>query len=263
MPDNPNDIFSLIMAFVPCLFVAACFVGMVVLILVVFYLFIKKSRSISTQAAQDLSQSRDEFFAEVTPQLLRWETAALVDLSAYLEYSSHTGIGHVHARGKVKSIGQPGAPGWLAFDLRIENRKGDMVLKSAASDWQLQFLGVTAKETPVEVDRMPWGTIQQAPKEVLLLAYDKRPVGRYRQHQFLGGLVGLTKYAQTPYFGPVDLNGRFLAELNCNPILLKPLVGNFFPPRLVRNLADNLTAEEEEWLVALVGWEILYRIVTR
>ncbi len=263
MPDDPNNLLTLILAISPCLVITIFFVGIAALLFGVFFLFFKKSRAISTQVAQDLSQSGDEYFAEVTPQLLPWEATALADLSAYLEYSSHAGRGRVHARGKVKSLSRPDAPGWLAFDLRIENFKGAMILKSAECDWQLQFLGLTAKETPVEVDGVPLGSIQQARQEVLLLSPDDRPIGCYRQYQLLGGLGGLTKRAQTPYFGPVELNGRFLAELNRNPILLKPLTGKALPPPLVKNLAANLTAEKEQWLVALVGWEILYRIVTR
>jgi hypothetical protein len=263
MPDHPNNLLNLILAIAPCLVMAVCFVGIAALFFGVVFLFFKKSRAISTQAAQDLSQSSDEYFAEVTPQLLPWEATAPADLSAYLEYSSHAGRGRVHARGKVKSLSRPDAPGWLAFDLHIENFKGTMILKSAECDWQLQFLGLTAKETPVEVNGVPLGSIQQAREEILLLSADDRAIGRYRQHQLLGGLGGLTKYAQTPYFGPVELSGRCLAELNRNPILLKPLIGNASPPPLVKNLAANLTAEEEQWLVALVGWEILYRIVTR
>ena len=261
MPD-PNTLLNLIVTLAPCLVSAVCFVGIAVLVLGVIFLFFRKFRSVSTQVAQDLSQSDDEFFAEVVPQLLPWEATALADLSAYLEYSRHASPGRVHARGKVKSLSRPDSPGWLAFDLRIEKFKGAMILKSAECDWQLQFLGLTAKEVPVEVNGAPLGTIQEAQKEILLLSTDRRPIGRYKQRQLLGGIGGLTKYAQNPYFGPVELKERSLAELNRNPILLKPLIGNASPPPLVKNLAANLTAEEEQWLVSLVGWEILYRIVT-
>jgi hypothetical protein len=263
MSDNPSVLFNLILLIGSCLVGAVCFVGIAGLFFGVIALFIKKSRAISTQVSQDLSQSGDEYFAEVGPRLLPWEASAPGDFSAYLEYSSRAGRGRVFARGKVKSLTRPEAPGWLAFDLRIEGFKGVMILKSAESDWQLQFLGLTARKTPVEVEGVPLGSIQQAHKEVLLLSPDDQPIGRYQQHQLLGGLGGLTKWAQTPYFGSVALHGRSVADLNRNPILLKPRTGNAPPPPLVKNLAAFPTAEEEQWLVALVGWEILYRIVTR
>ena len=264
MSEGPNTLLTLLLAFVPCLVVPVCFVGLVALILGGIFLFSKKYRAISTQVTQDLNQASDDFFAEITPQLLPWQTEALADLSAYLEYSSRAWWGRVDARGKIKSISQPDAPGWLAFDLHIKNFKGRMILKSATRSWQLQFLGLTKKEVPVEVDGEPLGTIQNARKEILLLSPDGQTTGHYRRHQLLGGFVNLTSYAQTPYFGPVELNGRQVADLNRNPILLKPLVGSKTPPPpLIKNLAFDLTPEGETWLVALVGWEIMYRIVTQ
>jgi hypothetical protein len=263
MPDYPTMVLNIFLLIAPFLFAATCFIGIVVLFFGVIFLFVKKHRGISTKVAQDLSQSSEEYFAEVRPQLLPWKVTAPTDFSAYLEYSSHAGRGRVYARGKVKSIDDPDAAGWLAFDLSIEKFRGRLMLKSGECCWQLKFMGLTARETPVEVESVLLGIIKQAQQEVLLLSPEKRPVGRYLQHQLLGGLGGLTKFTQTPYWGSVEINGRSLAELNRNPILLKPLTGNASPPPLVKNLVANLTVEEERWLVALVGWEILYRTVTR
>ena len=138
-----------------------------------------------------------------------------------------------------------------------------MFLKSTSRSWQLHFLGVKSRETPVDLDGIAFGLIQDRTEEIMLLSPDKQPVGVYRQHKLLSGHGGLTNWAQTPYFGGVELNGRYLGELNRNPILLKTLVGEATAVPLVRDLAAGLNAEEEAWLVALVGWEILYRMVTR
>ena len=263
MPDSAIALLNLILVTAPFLIMTVCFLGFAALFFVVIYFFFKKSRSISTQVTQDLSQTSQDFFADMTSQLIPWETKALSDLSAYLEYSSRTRPGRINARGRIKSLDQPDASGWLAFELRIENFKGTLTLKSTQSDWQLNFLGLTARETQVEVEGLPLGTIQQALKTVLLLSSDNRQIGTYHQHRLLGGIGGLTNYAQTPYFGSVTLFGLFLAELNRNPILLKPLIGDKIAPPLVKDVIMDLTREGENWLVALVGWEILYRIVTK
>jgi hypothetical protein len=262
MPISPNDLPSLLLIIGSCLFVTVLFVGMMAVGLGLFFLFFKTTRAISTRVRQDLSQSSAEYFAESAPQLLPWQATALADLSACLEYSSFAKFGRLHARGKVKSLTQPDAFGWLVFDLLIENFKGVMILKSTEYCWQLGFLGLMAKEIPVDVNGVPLGSIQQTGQGILLVTADGQAIGNYQQHRLLGGLGGLTEYAQKPYFGPIELNGRPIAQLNRNPILLKSLIGKTSPP-LVKNLAADLTAEEVQWLMALVGWEILYRIEAR
>lgn len=228
---------------------------------VIFFLkfFNKQWSAVNT----GLQQPAGEYLAETAAKLLPWTPQTLADLSAYLDYVSRAGLGNLHARGTVKSLSRPDETGWLAFELQLKHLKGAMILKSAQKRWQLKFLGATSRETPVEVDGEPLGTIQSIRKEILLLDPNGQTIGRYQRRQLLGGLGGLTEYAQTPYFGSVELNGRTLAELNRNPVLRQPLVGEKTPSPLVKDPASDLTPEEETWLVALVGWEIMYRIVTK
>jgi hypothetical protein len=266
MPEDLTIWLTLLASFaVGCL----GFVLMGAVFLGVFFFFIKAFTGVSSKASRELSQPAEKYFAEITPQLLPWTSEALADLSAYLAYSRRGRRGKLHARGVVKSLSQPDSAGRLAFDLQIQRAKGTMlqwegamILKSDSRAWRLRFLGLTHKETPVEIDGTPLGTIQDRGKEILLLDPDSQPVGCYRQYQLVGGIGGLTKYAQTPCFGPLELHQRHIADLNRNPLLLRPLIGGEPAPPLVTNLASDLRADEAQWLVALVGWEILYRIVT-
>jgi hypothetical protein len=261
MPGDLVNLLNLLLALVPVLVFVIAIIGIALLAFLGFSLLIRKSGSISKQVTRDLNGPPDHFFTETTPHLLRWENKAPADLSAFLEFSRHTTPGNIHACGKVMSLSKPDAPGWLAYDLLIEKRKGALVLKSSDCNWRLGFLSLISKETPVEVDGRALGTIRQERNEILLLSPSGTPVGKYLQHQFIGSSFGLSKYAQTPYFGAVELNGHLLGEVNRNPILLKQLVGNPKAHPLVKNLAGELSREDEQWLVALVGWEIMYRIV--
>ncbi|RMF01562.1 MAG: hypothetical protein D6768_10345 [Chloroflexi bacterium] len=258
-----DNLTAILVTLIP--FVLFCLIVFAILAVfagaVIFFLkfFNKQWSAVNT----GLQQPGKAYLAETAANLLPWTPEALADLSAYLDYVSRAGLGNLHARGTVKSLSRPDETGRLVFELQLKRLKGAMTLKSAQKCWQLKFLGLTSKETPVEADGEPLGTIQSIRKEILLLDPNGQTIGRYQRRQLLGGFGGLTEYAQTPYFGPVELNGRVLAELNRNPILLKPLVGNKIPPPLVKDPASDLTPEEETWLVALVGWEIMYRIVTK
>jgi len=263
MSDFVVVIINLLMLFLPCVMFGGVFLLIVVVFVVVLRLFIKQSSAISTKVTQDLSQSSAEFFAETVPQLISWETSALGDLSAVLDYSCRTRRGHIHARGKLKSLQQPNQAGWLVFEMRIDDFKGCILMKSSDSEWELQFLGLRSKETPVAVDGMPLGTIHETYQGILLLSVVDQQVGIYQQHQLLGGIGGLTNYAQHPYFGAVILNGRTIAEINRNPILLKSMIKTAAAPPLVKMHDVQISRDEQDWLAALVAWEILYRIVTK
>jgi len=168
MSDFVIVIINLLMLLLPCLIFGGVFFLILVVFIVILRLFIKKSSAISTKVTQDLSQSSAQFFADIVPQLIPWETSALGDLSAALEYSSRTRRGHIHARGRLKSLKQPGQVGWLAFELRIEDFKGSMLMKSSDCEWELQFLSLTSRETPLMVDGLQLGSIHDTHQGVVL-----------------------------------------------------------------------------------------------
>ena len=261
---------STLCMFIPCLLLGGAFLAGVYLIF--------KRLPIFTRVDQALAQPTEEYLAEVEGRLLPWSAEGLSDLSAYLAYVRHAQIGFLHARGLVKSMRRvEEKKGWLAFDLQLRRSRplsmhleGGMVLKSSLHTWNFRFLGVTSRDTPVEVDGLRLGMLRIRSNGVELLDTMGRTVGLYRRPPVVIR-YSTWRYRRasdpTPRFAPVEMNGRYVAQVNYNPvvqIVLSTIPGDVpAPAPLVQDPAPDLSEDEEMWLIALVGREIMYRIITK
>jgi hypothetical protein len=207
-----------------------------------------------------LQGTAEEHLAAAVPALLPWRTEALADLSSHLEMVGYSALGELHYRGAFKSLSQPQATGWLAFDLHLKRAKGPVMVSTSAHACRLDVEWRTAQVT---VDGQLLGRIQTQGLEVTLLDLENRPIGHYhRQRQRFWNDVNVGRQGFfEPAYGPVMVHDRTLAEINSNPVRSQHLARLDRPlPAMIQNLVPSLTPEEEAWLVALVGLEIYYRI---
>lgn len=229
-----------------------------------FSKFIRRGEPVFQSANRALAEDSGNYFTEAQNQLLPWEPDALHDFAAHLAIEGRRIGPSLHYRGTLKSLKQPETFGWLAFDLQLKFGKGSMKVCTAQSAYQIEIAPNTAK---VRVDGIPLGQIHTRGDEITLLGVDGRPLGRY-QHQrtYLGLRVSVKVYYLRPgYFdptySPVEVGGRQVAEFNNNLILSQHLKFSQKPvPQVYQNLASDISSEELDWLLALLGLEIYYRI---
>lgn len=78
--------------------------------------------SIVRRSRPILEMDPEDFFAETVPELLRWNADAFDDFSSLLVSRYGTNLKRSRVIGTLKSLRDPEATGWLAFDLT--NRVG-------------------------------------------------------------------------------------------------------------------------------------------
>ena len=254
MPEEAIFLVIMVLAFL-------CIAGVIIVILIaVMGGMVWGISRVFSKSGEALQAETGEYFADIVPQLQPWEPDAPTDFSSQLEIAGRSALGKLHYRGVVKSLGQSDLPGWLAFDLQLKFGKGPMLLRTAGHSLHLDFGGIGSRTVLISMNEQPFGAIQEA-AEVGLLDTQERQIGCYKQHRLALG-ASLSDHARNPYYGPVEIAGRALAELNRNPLLHKRLLGDEKVSPFFQNVAPNLTPEEEIWLLALTGWEIYNRIIT-
>ncbi|TFG67268.1 MAG: hypothetical protein E4H27_09210 [Anaerolineales bacterium] len=220
-------------------------------------------------AGKALQGDAKSYLAEQGRVLLPWNENALSDFSANLEINGQQVFNKLHYRGRFKSLSQPDESGWLAFDLNLTTGKGALLAQTAGRNFMLTVNGGILQELTAEVrvDGMPLGQICVQGLQIFLLGVDARPLGQYNHPSKEWRLSAQTSiyYLRPGYFdptySPVEIHGRQVAEFNNNLILSQHLKFLQDPvPALYRNLALNLTSEEQDWLVTLAVFESYLRI---
>ena len=230
-------------------------------IIVVSAIFIfRRFNQINKDAGQRLAADKETFFQRVEPDLLPWQAGAIADLSSKVEYAGRSGLGQSHYRGTIQSLNKPEAA-WLAFDLRINVGKGSLHLRSARYEIRLDFAGLGYKPVQIFENQAPFGTIMEG-NIMQLLDVAGRDWGTYHQHKLAMG-VQPSDYNLKPYYGPVEIDGKKIAELNRNPLLTRRWRSQTDYHPLFRNIAAELNDDQQIWLLALAGWELYNRIAVR
>ena len=70
------------------------------------------------------------------------------------------------------------------------------------------------------------------------------------------------KGSVNPRFGEVKIEGRRVAEVNYNPVTFSYKRQTVSPSLLIQNPAVDLNEDKEIWLLALVGREVMYSLLT-
>jgi hypothetical protein len=256
-----SSIFLGTIVFVICLFVIfmiAVFAGLAWII----------SRVMNTRSHinQALAEDTQAYFERSTAQLYPLSANALTDVSSRLDVNGRAALGNVHYRGQLQSLSQPGR-GYLDFDLQLKFGKGAMRLNTTQHALQLDFAGIGARQVQAAASGQPFGlilTTSSMKTEIDLCNPQGQIIGHYHRQPLkgLGMAVEPARYNYKVYYGQVEVGGRVLAELNRNPLILRSQSGVVIAP-LFRQVAFDLSEEEETWLLLLAGWEIYVKILTR
>jgi len=83
-----------------------------------------------------------------------------------------------------------------------------------------------------------------------------QPIGHYHRYRGLRWQVGSAPVSSR--YGPVELYGRTVAEVNDSLVRSGPWAGGAASRPLVRNLVPDLTPGEANWLLAIVALELCY-----
>ncbi len=230
--------------------------------------FIVSTRRLSRtfgEAGRVLGTDTATYFADAVGTLLPWDSSAWSDLSSHLEMSGIAKPGSVHYRGAIKSLSQPQERGWLVYEMRLKWRAdGMLVLRTSAHALQLTLQNNSASSVQVLADGIPLGSLREQGGDIALFNTMGQPIGKYNRYR--------RKLQWRPYgvedvepgYGALAIGDRQLAEMNCNLIpnqyvaqLAQPI------PALLRNVAPDVTSQEEDWLLALIGLEVYYRITRK
>lgn len=214
--------------------------------LVIRNLWARRQPYTASEMARAEAESSD-FLSGAAAGLLPWSPDAMADLSDHWEGTRGATSAWLVERhqGVVQSLGQPGGPGRLAFFLSLKGGRGFLRLLTPEREVRLDIAPgvVHVSSRSRQLGSMALSTTTQT-----FLDAAGQAVGRY--HRFKGSLVRAD-------YGPVELGGRTLAEATIlvrhrDALLDRP------PQAALRKLAAALSPEEEDWLLAVVGLELVY-----
>ncbi len=260
------------MTYIPIL-VFVCIGGLMLLaaiaIIAALIWFLKRHTSVWQKAGEALQDDAKTYLAEQSRLLLAWNETALPDFSSNLEINGQQVFNRLHYRGRLKSLLQPGEAGWLAFDLNLVTGKGMLLAQTAERQFALAVQGGLFQDLAVEarVDGMLLGWLRIHGQQASLYGSDQRPLGRYARPapQLRLAAPNTIHYLRPGFFDPaytpVEIRERQAAEFNTNLVLSQHL--EYMPTPLAplyRNLAPDLTSEDQDWLVTLAVLESYLRI---
>jgi hypothetical protein len=234
-----------------------CCVGMFMVLGfgLVLFLILRQSQPYSPQEIAQAETQASDFFSLTTPNLLPWQQDALADLAARWE-GTRGGFSVGQYQGVIKSLNQPDQTGWLACYLSRKGSQGFLSLRS--SEYEVR-LDITGQDVQVNVEGRSLGSINL--RDGTILDSTGQPIGRYRRYQGLRLQVGSQPLSSG--YGSLELHGRTVAEVSDGLIYSGALFDPGTSRSLLRNLASDLTQEEENWLLALVALEFKYNAPRR
>ena len=208
---------------------------------------IRAHRPYTTRQAADAHAAAAAFLTETLPLLRPWEPAALADLSNHWEGSRASGFSSIDfQQGIVKSQGDSLAAGWLAFHLSRKGAYAFLRLATSAHEVRLDFTrdGIKIRS------RGHYVGYARGRARVTYDLWDSQaqPIGTYVR---FGGALKVAPY------GPVVVRGRLLGEV-CVMRRGRDHIFGSTPRPATQNLASDLTLEEADWLLAVVGLELMH-----
>lgn len=246
----------------PTVFVV-CFFCLILVIMVIAWTFIfTRVAQKQKVAGRALAEDTQSFFARSAEELYPLTGGALEDISSQLEVNGRAVLGNVHYRGQLRSISQTGR-GYVDFDLQLKFGKGIMRMRTTQHQLQLTFGGIGVTQVQASTGGQPFGVLVNE-KEVSLRDLQGNALGCYHRSPLtaIGIAVEPARFNFKTYYGAVEIGGRTLAKLNRNPLILRPPSGTEIAP-LFKEVAFDLSIDEEIWLLLLAGWEIYVKIIAR
>lgn len=218
---------------------------------VVIFVIVRRSQPYTAPEIAQANAAADAHFAATVPALLPWNASALADLACQWQNPKGAPLFR-RGIGQVTSIRQPDHTGWLAFYLDTKGNRGFVRLHASDRKVQLQ---IEQGNIRVTVDGSPLGWLRES--DGTIFDSNARAVGCY--HRYRGMQWWMSSQPLTPRYGAVELYGRAIAEVNDALIWGNaPFKTDAAQRPLIRLSVAALTAEEENWLLALVALELYY-----
>lgn len=241
------ELLILALFFLACVFFAAIALAVAALAIVM----VKRSQPYTPPEMAQVEAAAAAHAAHSSPALLPWTRAALADLACQWR-GSQGGLTVGRYEGQVTSISQPQAAGWLTFYLSLKGRQG--VLRLRTSEREVQ-LAIERERLGVAVNGQALGSLRES--DGTIPDSGEQPIGCYQRYRGLRWTMGSRSLSAR--YGPVELRGRRVAEVSDS---LNRGGGPFSAGEagrpLIRLCVADLTDEEENWLLALVGAELYY-----
>lgn len=194
------------------------------------------------------ARNPETFFAAQMPGLAAWSSSAFADLSnRWVGWWLRAGNSG-YSQGVIQSLSQPGT-GLIAFVLeRSTFRSGVMNLRTRDHEVRLDIRGGGQFDTNAEVTaaingeplgrvRLPDGAIFDA---------GGQPIGQYTRRHLA---------TRNMHYNPLVIKGKPIAAIT--NIWIRQPAALRKPEPAMQNVA-SLSAEEERWLLAVLGVELYY-----
>jgi hypothetical protein len=238
-----------------------CIFGLLVSAMVIgFFLMIIGSMagvplSMKRKSQPILELNPEDFFDKIIPKLLKWNTNAFNDLSSLMDCQRGTDFTQTRVYGTLKSLHDPDAKGWIAFDLSMAWGK-DARLRLRTSEHDLEFSINIHHLLDIQAEfsdhQLLVGRLQKKSKLTTIFDKDGREIGTY-QFPFRSIFFWKTAY------GDITLRGQNIGRLNHN---LLPVFGNWWEVRpsslgpAFQLKSFTISDDDQIWLLALCGLEI-------
>ena len=217
----------------------------------VILMILRQSQPYSAQEMGQAEASASDFISRTVPTLRPWQPSALTELSCQWQ-GTRGGFTIGQYQGVVKSLSNPDGPSLLAYHLSLKGSRGFLRLHTSEREVRLD---IEANQAHVTVQGRPLGSIHL--HEGTILDSGGQPIGRY--HRYRGLRWQVSSAPTSSRYGPLELHGRTVAEVNDGLVRSGGLLtGSAATRPLVRNLVPDLTPGEENWLLALVALELYH-----
>lgn len=199
-----------------------------------------------------LEMDPEDFFAETVPELLRWNADAFDDFSSLLVSRYGTNLKRSRIIGTLKSLRDPEATGWLAFDLTNNAWLTKSKLRLRTSEHDIEYsihFDFPNIEVELSAHQKPIGRLQKKMFLTTIFDVDNREIGTYH-------IPFQIRFGMKPRYGEIRLHGRNVGALNHN---LYSIYRNFWMPsksslRPAFQLKPfAISKDEEVWLLSLLG----------
>lgn len=170
-----------------------------------------------------------------------------------------SGFSGFHARGTLKSLENPEAAAWIVYEMKNKNKQSFIDLHTSSRAFRLEAIGNVfyPGNAIVFVNDVEFGKLEKAGKVITLIDLNGYKIGTY--HRFdeskPSGLKGVLTGS---LYGSVKLKGRSGFNLYLNNSARRKSPSKFerdIP--FIKSLLWRPSQEDEDWLMGLVGWEIL------
>jgi hypothetical protein len=233
-----------------------CF-GPIVLFLFFIWIIIDHRRAYK-KIADKLQVEAEDYFSTLRHGLRRWRQDAFQDFALPLEMDWLHFASKSHGRGTLKSLSDPGGSEWVVFEIKFRGRTGFVDIRTKQDVYLLEFNPADhPSQILVYVNDDLLGTLTNSRITLTLTENNTNVIGTYVRFQG----KSRRRWGWKPRYGLVKMADRQIIKLH-NEFLAASEYPQYRdkPEPVFQDLSWRPTQMEENWLMALVGWEIKHTI---